>query len=68
MYITDHFLKIGFGKVGAHLENLALELEELSEGTRPPGAHVTTNSYFTNWSELGLASFKMLFPMATLPV
>lgn len=46
----------------AYLEILALELEEPSEGMRPPGARVTTDSYFTNWPMLGLSSFQNAFP------
>lgn len=47
----------------AYLEILALELEEPSEGMRPSGARVTTDSYFpTNWPMLGLSSFQNAFP------
>ena len=53
---------------GGHVENLALELEELSEGTRTAGACVTTVGYLTGWWRPGLASRRILFPAATLPV
>lgn len=35
-YITDNFLKIGLPRMGKHLQNLALEFEESSEGVSPP--------------------------------